>query len=326
MTITKRPKEGNGDHDDLYPSSLFGPEDMPKLLSQKPLKLTPAKAAELAQKDVYTRQRGRKAHILAMIKDVIQNGLWYGNKVAIAKLNFDYRLKNGDVVRELVVNGGHTLQSHIDNGFTTTNNHLVVFECHNQNALALLYSQFDRVESTRSTEDQCSAFIDSMPDVSGWNKSSVNKCSTAVAVAKYGFSYRTYTKVANRVALLKSPENYSHGVFVRDLIYRTDGGVTRNRFLAKAVPVMSVIFATHVVDGEAANGFWNAIRTGAGLSDRSPQLDLHQFLLKTSVGGGINSKTLYVISYNCHRAWNAYRSGKRVSFRGRISPDLPPLL
>lgn len=324
MARAKR-SEGNGVHDDLYPSSLFGPEDMPKLLSQKPLRLTPTKAAELAKLDVYLRQRSRKPHILAMIEDAIRRDIWYGNRIAVAKLDFDYHV-NGEVVREVVVNGGHTIQSHIEHGFTTGNNQILTFECHNPNALAVLYSVFDRGESTRSTEDQCAAFIDAMPDVKAWNKSSVNKCSTAVAVAKYGFSYRTFTKVVDRVALLKSPANYSHGAFLRDLIYRTDGGITRNRFMAKAVAVMSVIFATHVQDSEAASNFWNTIRTGVGLKSGSPELSLHKFLLQTSAGGGMDSKTLYVISFRCHQAWNAFRLGKKCSLKGRISPQLPLLL
>ena len=320
----KRPKDEDGD--EQYPSRLFSSDELPQLISQSQLILTPKKAKELLMLDVYRRQRGKKPALLAFLKDVVVQGLWHGSKIAIADLDFDYITADGTVVRKLLANGGHTCTVHATNNFTTDKNVLQHFRCPTPAALALLYSQFDRSESSRSVEDQCLAFIDIMPETDNWNKSSINKCSTAVAVSEYGFSYRSVTKVIDRVNLTKSTKYYKHAAFIRKMIFDTEGGITRNRWLAQGQAVLSVMLESHMISANDAQTFWDGVRTGAGLSVGSPQLTLNKFLLQSSHGGNSGS-TLYITNVRCRQAWNAFRKGLKLPrFSGRIPPDFPPLV
>ena len=308
---------------------LFDEEDVPELVSTTKLRMTKAKAIELREHDRYNRQRHKKQALLKFLRTKLLSGLWHGNKVAIAELDFDH-VVDDIITRKVVVNGGHFIYLCATEDMPVTdNNQLLVYRCKTPKSLACLYNQFDRSESSRSSKDQYLAFMDLLPDVEGWDRvgqGAVGNCAAAVCVVEHGLSYRNILKTAEeRTAVLIDPKYYEHALFLRSLLY--EHGQKQNKFMMKAQPVMSVIVATHMINPEKAAKFWKAVRDGVDLKPDSPELTLRSFLLASSAGGGSKSVILYTIMARCHQAWNAFINGKKLpSFSGRVPVELPPLL
>lgn len=307
----------------------FSQVDLPQLIEQSPLILTPKRAKELQKYDVYLRQRNKTEKRLAFISDLIRKKLWHGNKIAVAELEFDYLLSDGSVARTLIVNGGHTLQCHIDNLFTTYNNVYQRWNCKTKAAVTLLFNQFDRSESTRSAADQCKAALDLMPEVEKWEvKDILHKCSIAVSIAERGFSYRNKMSVTDRVNLLNQPKWYPHAAFLRDFLFNVPNFLKEYRHMMKP-PVLSSIIETHCIDSEACEKFWEGVKTGAGLMENSPQLALKNFLLEQTVHkhGGGSSFDHWLIKARCHQAWNLWCLNKSIkNFRGKPPQNMPHLV
>jgi hypothetical protein len=310
------------DDDSQYPSTLSDPNSVPTHTPPKNFKLNSERATELLGHNIYKAQRDFKQHVLDFIVEKMKTNLFHGNEIAIARLGFKYTTEEGVVTDTLMINGRHTCEAAIKTGIVTDNS-IVYWDCPTTTALAVAYNQYDNSPGNRTVEDQCKAYIECMNDPN-WNKSSVNKLSTAASVVELGMGYRSRPEsnsVDKRVSILKSPKYIKVCTTVRDLIYKTPGGVTANRKMAKAQCVMSTILETHMIALEAAKVFWEEVRKGEG-----PLLSPPREVWNLLNNADKKKITPLMRKVRCHQAWNAWCLGKTFSGKGKPNNEPPKLL
>jgi len=97
-------------------------------------------------------------------------------------------------------------------------------------------------------------------------------------------------------------------------------------------PVIAAIFATTEKNKKASHVFWQGVREGIGLTKRSPQLKLRDYLqtrtVNTGRGAGKKATTSREGMYRvCVGMWNAWREGREVSQVKYVrSPSRPKVL
>ena len=263
-------------------------------------KLTPQKAERLLTLNTFAAQRQIANKWVTELANIIREDLFTTGHIAIAKY------ENGDGVNRYLVNGQHTI-----NAVMTANKTVGVvvdeFCCDTMEDVSLLYRQFDN-HKARSLLDLVKMEMSSLLDPGTMTARVGSLIVTGAALYEGKKGVRKNFKIE----LLK--KYLRPGLMINQILSDTDDWRKASKHLMRG-PVIHAMYLTYYKNQQETLAFWVNVRDGEGLSKRSPELALRDFL-KESITYGYNlNRTIKTVgphemTARCIRAWNLYRKRK----------------
>lgn len=273
---------------------------MPKLVSNKLVKVGPSKAEGLLAFNNYEFQRPMKSSRIRELMTKMLDGRFTTATVCLGTLGG----------RTYLVNGQHTLTSikacRINRPFSI---HLLEYECSSQEELSCLWAQWDS-GGARSLKEVANSYVPLFG--SDWSKEMLALIGSACAVFVKGERYSVkggvhFVSKEDRIRLI---QDHSKGCeFARSIVFK-DG--SRVDHLVRT-PVVASMLRTHDIASDEALTFWDKVRSGIGCHNESdPSYVLREYLLGLKRGSKNRYERPQHVIGKCVSAWNNFRTGGNV--------------
>jgi len=264
-------------------------------------------AIEMLQYNTYEYQRGIRQNHVKELAEKIKTGQYNGGQIVFG-IN-----RNG----QYIVDGQHTLTAVILSGMPIQ---AIVkkVDCPTHKDLALLWQQYDG-GIPRGLADYVRSEIGAL-DI-GWSPTFGAIIAGAAVIATRGISAKLITK-SEKVKLIK--DYLGDGAFVKDI---TGENFSSAKHM-KRQAVVAVMILSYRISKKDARLFWEKVKTGEMLEITSPEYHLRNFLMTSAIKGVsltkmANPREFYVRSV---KAWNCFRSGKKMSLlRYSFDEHIPEL-
>ena len=281
--------------------------------------LTPKLAEQYLSLNTFERQRQlRRSHVL-MLLSRIDAGLFLTGNIGIANV----AVENETI--SYLVNGQHQC-----NAVLAANKNIDVvvekYSCENMRDVSLLYQQYDN-HASRSLANLVTFHASAIGI--DWPPRIANLIVSGAALRE------GWGKKLGKQEKVEMLERYmEQGNFIKKLLTETPdkkpGAETKH--LRKS-PVICAILLTWEKCQRDTKEFWENVRDGEGLTRKSPQFKLREFLRDTNFSAGawagVTTKkpaTQHEIVFRSIVAWNAYRKNISTALKYYVSKQIPRVL
>lgn len=189
---------------------------------------------------------------------------------------------------------------------------LATYICSSRIEITNLWGHLDSRDSSRTRGEVVAAYAQTDAQLAKVPKSIVGLVASGISMAQH-------TAQLNSTPKLTSEEIgdlvLSNGEFIL-FCWSLSRNIEGQRKIRRA-PVYAAMYSTYLVDPEACQLFWTAVRDGTGYPRRDPDRVLHNYLGETKVVS--SSKKAYMsesreIFYSkCIHAWNAWRTNRELT-------------
>lgn len=200
--------------------------------------------------------------------------------------------------KEYRINGQHTSKvlSEFNGSLPAVFVTVERYEADTLQDVAELFATFDPRWSVRSTADTNNAWAQSIPELANVHSRVINLAASGMATHYYLTASRRFSQEARGRMISK---NVKFVLWIDGL----DINLSSKSHLRRAAPV-AAMYATFLVDLDAATEFWTEVRNGSGASPETPSRVLEKFLLKSDS----RSQETEMFA-KCIHAWNSFRRG-----------------
>ncbi len=265
----------------------------------------------------YEDQRNIKPANLSDLQSKLQDGRYTVAHIAVAICKY-----NSD--EQVLVNGQHSCTA-VKTTLASVPAIVEYYECESKDDLALLYSQFDSVLSSRTTNDIARTALNRL-SVS-WHERTVQLMVQALAFVQNGSKFRNMSR--DQKVFLLERSHIPAGNFIEKLFFGAVKGQPSPRHMM-SIPIVAAMLETYAKNPADAVKFWTSVRDGDSLVVDSPEFKLREYLKTGSYAKnkrfGTNSLLIREAYVKARHAWNAYRSGTRTNLKYYKETSVPSLV